>query len=77
MRILLGSKVINCYDNEHFFLVGSVSLYVTSVGLARICYGPFRSGCNFLEIPFCVLKLGSKTNYPIFKFVAGVKRELI
>ena len=31
----------------------------------------------FLEIPFCVLKLGIKTNVPIFKSVAGVKRELI
>ena len=54
-----------------------MSLYVTSVGLAIIWYGPFRSGCNFLEIPFCVLKLGIKTNVPIFKSVAGIKRELI
>ena len=31
----------------------------------------------FLEIPFCVVKFGIKTNVPIFKSVAGVKRELI
>ena len=60
---------------NNFFLVESVSLYVTSVGLAIIWYGPFRRGCNFLEI--CVLKLDIKTNVPIFKSVAGVKRELI
>ena len=54
-----------------------MSLYVTSVGLAIILYGPFRSGCNFLEIPFCVWNLGIKTNVPIFKFVAGKNRELI
>ena len=35
------------------------------------------SGFNFFEILFCVLKLGIKTNVPIFKSVAGVKRELI
>ena len=55
----------------------SVILYVTSVGFAIIWYGPFRRGCNFLEIPFCVLKLGIKTNVPIFNSEAGVKRELI
>ena len=54
-----------------------MSLYVTSVGLAIIWYGPFRRGCIVIEIPFCVLKLGIKTNVPIFKSVAGVKRELI
>ena len=52
-------------------------LYVTSVGLAIIWYGPLRSGCNFLEIPFCVLKLTIKTNVPIFKSEAGVKRGFI
>ena len=52
-------------------------LYVTSVGLAIIWYGSLRSGCNFLEIPLCVLKLGIKTNVLIFKSEAGVKRELI
>ena len=62
---------------KNFFLFESVSLYVTSVGLATICYGPFRRGCNFLDIPFCVLKLGVKTNVPIFKSMVGVKRELI
>ena len=31
----------------------------------------------FLEIPFSVLKIGIKTNVPIFKSVAGIKRELI
>ena len=31
----------------------------------------------FFEISFCVLKLGTKTNVPIFKSVAGMKRELI
>ena len=50
---------------------------MTSVGLAIIWYGPFRRGCNFLEIPFSVLKLGIKTNVPIFKSEAGVKREFI
>ena len=30
-----------------------------------------------MEIPFCVLKLDNKTNVPIFKSVAGMKRELI
>ena len=59
------------------FLLESVSLYVTSVGLSIIWYGPFRSGCNFLDIPFCELKLGIKTNVPIFKSVAGMKRESI
>ena len=58
------------------FLLESVSLYVTSVGLSIIWYGPFRSGCIFLDIPFCVLKLGTKSNGPIFKSVAGMKREL-
>ena len=29
------------------------------------------------EILFCVLKIGIKTNVPIFKSVAGVKRELV
>ena len=52
-------------------------LYVTSVGLAIIWYGHLRSGCNFLKIPFCVLKFGIKTKVPIFKSEAGVKRELI
>ena len=32
---------------------------------------------SFLEIRFCVLKLGIRTNVPIFKSVAGLKRELI
>ena len=77
MRILLDSKVLDCYDVEQFlFLVGSMSLYVTSVGLAIIWYVPFQSGCSFLEIPFCVLKIGIKTNVPIFKSVAGIKLEL-
>ena len=52
-------------------------LYVTSVGLAIIWYGPLRRGCSFLEIPFWVLKFGIKTNVPIFKSEAGVKREFI
>ena len=30
-----------------------------------------------MEILFCVVKFGIKTNVPIFKSVAGVKRELI
>ena len=55
----------------------SVSLYVTSVGLSIIWYGRFRSGCNCLENPFCVLKLGIQTNVPVFESVAGLKRELI
>ena len=54
-----------------------MSLYVTSLGLAIICYGSFRSGCNFLKIPFCVINLGIKTNVPIFKSESGVKCELI
>ena len=54
-----------------------MSLYVTSVGLAIIWYGPFQSGCNFLETIFCVLKLGVKTDVPIFESVTGIKRELI
>ena len=52
-------------------------MYVTSVGLSIIWYVPFRSDCIFLEIPFCVLKLGIKTIVPIFKSVAGIKSELI
>ena len=36
----------------------------------------FEGVVIFLEIPFCVLKLGIKTNVPFFKSVAGVKREL-
>ena len=55
----------------------SVKLYVTSVGLSITWYGPFRSGFSFLEIPFCVEKLGIKTNVPFFKSVVGLKRELI
>ena len=31
----------------------------------------------FFDIPFCVLKLGVKRNVPIFKSVAGMKRELV
>ena len=64
MRILLGSRAIDCYE--------SVSLYATSVGLAIIWYGHFRSVCNFLEILFCVIKLGIETNVPILKSVASV-----
>ena len=60
MRIFLGKKVINSYDVEQFFLVVSVSLYVTSVDFSIIWFGPFRSGCNFSEIPFCMLKFGIK-----------------
>ena len=59
-----------------FFLLESVSLYVTSVELSIIWYSTFRSGCSFLYIPFCVVKLGIKTNVPIFKSVAGMEREL-
>ena len=62
---------------NNFFLVESVSLYVTSVDLAIICYAPFRKGCTFLEITFCVWKLGIKSDVPVFKSVAGIKRELI
>ena len=62
---------------DNFFVSESVSLYVTSVGLSIILYGPIRSGCNFLEIFFCVMKLGIKTNVPIFKSGAGIRRELI
>ena len=59
MRIRSGSKLINRSDVEQIsFFVESVNLYVTSVGLATIWYGPFRRGRNFLEIHFCVLKLG-------------------
>ena len=58
-------------------LLESVSLYVTSVGLSIIWYGPFRSFCNFSDIPFCVVKLDITTNVPFFKCVAGMKRELI
>ena len=36
----------------------------------------FEMVYNFLEIPFYVLKLGIKTNFPIFISVAGMKREL-
>ena len=68
-------KLVRCYMTS--FLLESASLYVTSVGLSIIWYGPFRSGCNFLDIPFCVVKLDNKTNVSIFKSVAGVKRELI
>ena len=59
------------------FLLESISLYVTSVGSSIIWYGHFRSGYNFLDIPFCVVKLGNKTNVPIFKSVAGMERELV
>ena len=45
------------------FLLESVSLYVTSVGLSIVWYGLFQSGCNFLDIPFCVLNLAIKTNF--------------
>ena len=37
----------------------------------------FRVLLIFLETPFYVVKLGIKINIPIFKSVAGVKRELI
>ena len=47
------------------------------MGFSIIWYGPFQSGCNILEIPFCIVKLGIKINVPIFRFVAGVKREFI
>ena len=45
--------------------------------LSIIWYGPFWSGCNFLETPFCVVNFGIKTNSAIFQYVADVKRELI
>ena len=32
---------------------------------------------TFFDIPFCITKLGNKTNFPVFKFVAGVNREFI
>ena len=43
------------------------------MGLSFIRYGPFPSGCIFLEIPFCVVKFGSKKYVPICNFVAGGK----
>ena len=52
-------------------------MYVTSVDLSINWYDPFRSGCNVLDLPFSVLKLGIETNVPIFKSGAGMKRELI
>ena len=36
VHILLGNKIRVCCDVEQFFLLGSVSLYVTSVGLSII-----------------------------------------
>ena len=42
----------------NFFVSESVSLYVTSVGLSIILYGPIRSGCNFLEIFFLRNEIG-------------------
>ena len=67
VRTLLDNKVIGYCDVEHFlFLVESVNLYVTLVGVSIIWFGPFWSGCNFLKIPFCVVKLGFKTNVDQF-----------
>ena len=57
------------------FLLGSMSLYVTSVGFPNIWYGPLRIGCNFLDFPFYIIKFGIKTYVPSFKLVAGVIRE--
>ena len=62
---------------NNFFLLESLSLYVTSVGLSFISYGIFRSGCNFLQNLFSVVRFGIKTNVLILKSVVGVKRELI
>ena len=59
------------------FSIVSINSYVTSVGFSIILYGPLRSGGKFLEVLFCVVKLGIKTNVPIFKSLAGVKHELI
>ena len=70
-----GKRLLRCCMTS--FLLESVSLYVTSVGLSIIWYYPFRRDCKFLDIPYCVLKLGIKTKVPIFKSVAGMKRELI
>ena len=77
MHILLGNRVIGCFGVEKILFIFVNTLYVTSVGFSIIWYGPFRSGCSFLEITFCVVKLGIKTNVTIFKSVAVVKRELI
>ena len=60
-----------------FFLAGVSKFVCYFIGLSIIWFGPFRSGCNFLDIPLCVVKLGVKTNVPIFKSLAGMKRELI
>ena len=37
----------------------------------------FRIGCSFLDIPFCVIKIGINTYAPIFEFVAEVILILI
>ena len=47
------------------------------MGLSIIRYGPFRSGCNVLEIPFHVVNLRIEKYVPTFNFVAGVNREFI
>ena len=48
-----GYKIKGCFVvKKFFFLLRSISLYVTSVDLSIIWYGPCRSSCNFLEIPF-------------------------
>ena len=56
---------------NNFFLSEPISLYVTIsiilVVLSAVCYGPFPSGCKFLEIPFCVVNFGIKL---MFRFLS-------
>ena len=62
--------------NNFFFIC--VDHFVCDIsGFLNDLVWSFWEWLYFFETPFCVVKLGIKTNVPIFKSVAGVKREII
>ena len=62
--------------NNFFFIC--VDHFVCDIsGFLNDLVWSFWEWLYFFETPFCVVKLGIKTNVPIFKSVAGLKREII
>ena len=62
--------------NNFFFI--RVSKFVCDIsGLTNYLIWSFSEWLFLLEVPFCVVKYGIETNFPIFKSVAGLNREMI
>ena len=74
-RILLGNRVKDCFYVEQFLfvLINRFICYISGF----VNNDPFRIGCIFLDIPFCITTFCIKLTVPTFKFVAGVNREFI